>query len=56
MTKFGTKTQFVVSLVLAIALAVVIGTEFKTAHAQELDHATALAAFERIEKFKGNRF
>jgi hypothetical protein len=33
----------------------VIGTEFKTAPAQELDHATALAAFERIKKLKGTR-
>jgi hypothetical protein len=53
MTKFGTKTQFVVSLVLAIALAMVIGTGFKTARAQEVDHGTALAAFERIKKLKG---
>ena len=50
MTTFRARTQFV-SLVLAIAM--VIGAELKTARAQELDHATALAAFERIKKLKG---
>jgi len=53
MTGFSTRTPLAVTLALAIALTTVVVPAFKTAQAQELDRATALAAFEHIKKLEG---
>jgi hypothetical protein len=53
MSRFSTRTPLAITLVLAIALTTVVVADSRGAHPQELDHASALAAFERIKKLEG---
>ena len=50
MSRFSTRTPLAITLVLAIALTTVVVADSRGAHPQELDHASALAAFERIRE------
>ena len=53
MTGFNTRTLLASTLVFAIAITTVGVAKSKKTHPQELDRASALAAFERIKKLEG---